>query len=132
MDPAFSLPIFDGGLLRANLRRREVDYNLAILQYNQMVLDATHEVLDGIVVLSNANQQLEEFKKETGYQADILDLTKLRVAHNLGSDLEYLTRESSLLTARDQEMLAYGQTLQAVLSLIKALGGGYEACKGEE
>ena len=132
VDPAFSLPIFDGGRLRANLRSSEVDYNLAILQYNQLILDATREVLDGIVVLSNTNQQLEKFKEETAYQADLLHLTELRVAHNLDSDLESLTREGNLLTARDQEMVAYGQTLQAVLSLVKALGGGYKACNGEE
>ena len=45
VDPAMTLPIFDGGRLIADLRKSEIDYNGAILQYNQLVIDAASEVL---------------------------------------------------------------------------------------
>jgi NodT family efflux transporter outer membrane factor (OMF) lipoprotein len=132
VDPAVSLPIFDGGRLLANLRYSEVNYDLAIFQYNNLVLNAARDVLDGIAVLRNANQQLQEFRKSTGYQEELFKLTSLRTAHSLNSNLDTLVSEGNLLAARDQEMIALGSTFQAMLALIKALGGGYEVCNDKD
>lgn len=128
VDPAFTLPIFDGGRLLANLRGSEVNYDLAIFQYNNMVLNAVHEVLDGIAVLRNSEQQLQEYKSQLVQQEDLFKLTALRVSNNLNSGLDYLVSEQNLLMARDQEVAALGNTIQAILLMIKALGGGYDAC----
>lgn len=129
VDPAFTLPIFDGGRLLANLRQSEVNYDLAIYEYNNLVLQAVQEVLDGIAVLRNAGQQLQEFNKKLDYQEKIFELMKLRVNNNINSKLDYLTSEQNVLNARDQTMVALGNTLQAMLQLIKALGGGYMDCE---
>lgn len=132
VDPAVSLPIFNGGRLVANLRGSEVNYDLAIFQYNSLVLDAAQEVLEGIAVLRNADQQLQEFKKNTGYQEELFKLTSLRTAYNLNSSLDTLVHEGNLLVARDREMQALGNTIGATLNLIKALGGGYQVGNGED
>lgn len=124
--PAFSLPIFDGGYLRANLRGSEADYDLAVLEYNQLVLDATREVLDALTNVRYANRQMEEFKKELSNQNDILDLTTDRENKGISSGLDVLSSQQNFLSARSNEVLAQEKTLLAILSLIKALGGGYE------
>ncbi len=131
VDPAFSLPIFEGGRLIANLRGSEVSYDAAIFQYNNLVINAAKEVLDGIAVLRIREQQLNETKKMTGYQQELFDISKLRVQFNLNSDLDYLTSEENMLMALDQQVVAQGRTIQAMLSLIKALGGGYDVCNIE-
>ena len=41
--PALTLPIFDGGRLRANLRGRNADLDAAIESYNGAVIDAVHD-----------------------------------------------------------------------------------------
>lgn len=128
IDPAFSLPIFDGGRLMANLETSEVNYDLAIYNYNQLLINAVKEVLDGLAVLKNSDQQLEEVKNKAVAQEDSFQSTKLRVENNLDSDLTYLVSEQNMLIAKDQEIVAFGNTLQAALSLIKALGGGYMIC----
>lgn len=127
VEPAFSLPIFDGGLLRAELGTSEINYDLAILQYNDLVLNAAKEVLDGIAVLQNSNSQLAEFSQETLQQSEIAKLTTLRAQHNLNSKLDSLIAEGNVLVSRDQEVIATGNTIFALLSLVKALGGGYDA-----
>ena len=123
-----SLPLFTGGLLEANLRGTEIDYDLAILEYNQLVIDAVKEVMDGIVVLENTNQQLKQFTSEAQQQEEIFRLTDLRLKHNIGSALDYLNSEQETLVIRDQEVIALGTTLHSILELVKALGGGYDAC----
>ena len=128
VDPAISLPIFDGGRLAANLRGSEVNYDLAILEYNKLILNATREVLDGISILRNSELQYQEFRKMTEFQNKIAKFTELRTTGHLNSDLDTLSTTSSVLTAREQEVTALGNTIQAMLSLIKALGGGYDAC----
>ncbi len=128
VDPSFNLPIFDGGRLLANLRGSEVNYNLAIYQYNEMVLNAAKEVLDGIAVLRNAEAQENETNRYLEYQEKNFEITERRIKNHLSSGLDYLDGLQKVLEAQDQQTNARGKTIQAILSLIKALGGGYEVC----
>lgn len=125
VDPAVSLPIFDGGKLAANLSASQARYDVAIFQYNQLVLNAAKEVLDGIATLRNTHQQLAEYEKMTGFQEKLYAFTVLRMTHNLNSNLDVLVNEGNVLRARDRELMALGSVLHAMLVLIKALGGGY-------
>lgn len=127
IDPAFTLPIFDGGRLLANLRASEINYDLAVLHYNEMILTAVREVLDGLAVLRNSDQQLQEFHRIVGEQEEIFQNSRLRSSWNLNSGLDDLLSEQNVLIARDREMVAYGKKIQAILQLIKALGGGYDS-----
>lgn len=127
IDPAFTLPIFDGGRLIANLNNSEVDYDLAIFRYNEMVLNAVKEVLDGIELLHNSQQQLQDFKGRVFQQEELLKLADLRLQYNISSSLEFLINEQNMLLAKDLELISLGNMIQSMLSLIKALGGGYNA-----
>lgn len=131
IDPAISLPIFQGGRLIANLRTSEAQYDLAVYEYNNLVLNAVRDVLDGLALLRNAEQQYQEQKMNLDFQRKSFELTSLRVAHHLNSELDQLVSEENMLIARDQEVVALGNTIQKVLFLIKALGGGYYACSEE-
>lgn len=129
---ATSLPLFTGGLLRANLWEAEIDYDLAILKYNQLVLDAVKEVLDGIALVKNNHKQLEEFKQQMEQQEEIFRLTDLRMQNNIGSTLDYLNSQQEVFVIQDKEVTSLGNTLHSILELIKALGGGYNAyCEPE-
>lgn len=124
--PAFSLPIFQGGRLVANLQGSEVDYNLAIYKYNNLLIDAVREVLDSISVLSNSDHQLQEFTGQRKAKQEQVKLIELKLNNNIASYMDYLKSETELLKAREKESSAIGGAIQASLQLIKALGGGYE------
>lgn len=128
INPAVTLPVFDGGRLMANLRGSEANYDLAIYQYNQLILNAVKEVLDALAILRNSEEQLGEFKKQVKYQSEQLELSHQRFMHSLNSALDVLISEANLLNNQDQEIVALGNTIQAVVALIKALGGGYGSC----
>lgn len=126
IDPAFSLPIFDGGRLLANLDYSLIQYDEVIFEYNELILNTVRDILTGISLLKNSYEQLEQFKQKYDEQKMIFNLTQMRLKNNLSSGLDYLTSEQSMLTALDQELTSLGNTIQIALSLIKSLGGGYE------
>ncbi len=128
IDPAISLPIFDGGRLSANLKASEINYDLAIYRYNGLIIEAVKEILDAIVVLRNSDLQLKETENKVNQQESILEITELRIKNNISSELDFLISQEAALTAQDIEIVALGDKIQALLTLIKALGGGYENC----
>lgn len=132
VDPAFSLPIFQGGRLIADLRGSEVNYNLAVYDYNALVLKAAQEVLDGITSLRTTAAQLQEAEQRVQHETERYNLTKLRLENGIVSALDLLAVEQSLLVARDQEAVLLRSTIQSMLALVKALGGGYETCYVDE
>lgn len=132
VDPAVSLPIFDGGRLLANLGTSEVNYDTAILDYNNLVLNAVREVLDGVALVRIAEKQLNEDRSRVNAEEQVFNLTNLRISQHIASKLDYLSSEQNLLLAQDQEMITLGNKIQSMLSLIKALGGGYTTCDEEE
>ena len=119
------------GRLIANLRSSEINYDIAIYEYNNLVLNATREVLDSLSTLANFEKQHLEVKNKLNHQTTLSKLTALRMEHQLSSTLNYLTSEANRLLTEDQEIIAFGNTIQAHLTLIKAIGGGYQACQGE-
>lgn len=127
VDPAFNLPLFDGGVRLANLRGSEVNYNQAIFTYNEIILQAVQEVVSGFATFQSAHAQQLLMEKRMRAQRENLELMDLRVRANLSSDLDYLASEESWLLARSDWVLSHGATLGALVSVIKALGGGY-AC----
>jgi len=128
IDPAMSLPIFDAGQRIANLRGSEINYDLEVLEYNNLVINAAQEVLDALSLLHNAWQRYLEYESKHSHLSNLNKLTALRVTHNLSSSLDELVSEGNVLMAEDQEIIALERAIQAMLDLIKSLGGGYDNC----
>lgn len=57
--PALSLPIFDGGKLRANLAGSDAQYDLAVADYNQKVISALREVADQVTAVRSLQQRAQ-------------------------------------------------------------------------
>lgn len=129
VDPAMTLPIFDGGKLAANLDISQVNYNLAILHYNELVVEAAKEVLEALFVLRNSWERFSEYEKKWLYQQQYLELIELKAMNNIGSGLDLLVSEGDALITEDQRLIAKGRTLRAQLDLIHAIGGGYDSCR---
>ena len=125
--PALRLPLFDGGRLRAQLRGRSAELDLAIESYNSTLVDAVREVADQ---LSSAQaigrQQLEQRTAQTVAQ-DSLRLAEQRQAGGLTNRVSVLNAELQLLLQRRQALELAARALDTQLALIRALGGGYQA-----
>src|SRR5450830_560005 len=64
--PAISLPIFDGGRRRSNLSAKTAIYDIAVENYNSVMVRALQDVSDQLLIMQVTQQQMDEAKQALG------------------------------------------------------------------
>ncbi len=123
--PAISLPIFEGGKLRANLSAKDAAYDLAVAQYNRTVIAAINQVAQRVDALRTLDQELEreQAAQESANQAYGLAMQRYR--GGVGNYLEALTVRQQLIGAEQRVTALQTQRAGAEVQLVEALGGGF-------
>ncbi|WP_305805800.1 efflux transporter outer membrane subunit [Stenotrophomonas sp. YIM B06876] len=129
LGPALSLPIFDGGRLRANLDQSDAQYDLAVAGYNQSLVDALREVADQVSAVGSLGAQAQAQARAVATAQAAHDLAQLRYRAGVGSYLDVLEVEAQLLEARQRQVALQSQQVLASVRLSQALGGGFPAAR---
>jgi outer membrane protein TolC len=125
--PALRLPLFDGGRLRANLRGKAADLDIAIESYNATVIDAVRDVVDQLASKQAVGRQQTEQRAAQVFAENAYELALQRYEAGLGNYLQVLTAETSVLSQRRQGVDLAARALETQVALMRALGGGYRA-----
>lgn len=131
LGPAVSLPLFDGGARVAALNQRYAEYDIAVAQYNQTVLNATREVVDRLGDLQTIQRKRLLQEKVVAAKRETYRLAQSRYRHGLSNYTSVLRAGQEMLEQLDSEIELQEGHLQAVLALINALGGGYQTPPSE-
>jgi NodT family efflux transporter outer membrane factor (OMF) lipoprotein len=123
--PSFSLPIFDGGRLRANLAGKDAQYDEAVAQYNKTLVSAVNQVADALSGLRSMQQQIAAQQQAVDAANDAWQLAEQRYKAGIGSYLEALSVRQQLLYAQQQMAGLQAQQVDLSVQLIRALGGGF-------
>ncbi|MGW8273432.1 AdeC/AdeK/OprM family multidrug efflux complex outer membrane factor [Xanthomonas axonopodis] len=123
--PALSLPIFDGGKLRANLAGSDAQYDLAVADYNQKVISALREVADQVTAVRSLELRAQAQNDAVQTATAAFDLAQQRYRAGIGSYLDVLSVQEQLLVARQRMAGLQSQQLLASVRLQRALGGGF-------
>ena len=97
--PSLSLPIFDGGRLRANLAGKDAQYDLAVAQYNQTLVGALNQVADEVSALQSLDEQIGAQQRAQDAAQQAWQLAEQRYKAGIGSYLEALSVRQQLLLA---------------------------------
>jgi NodT family efflux transporter outer membrane factor (OMF) lipoprotein len=124
--PSLSLPIFDGGRLRANLAGKDAQYDLAVAQYNQTLVGALNEVADDVSALQSLQQQIEAQQRAQTAAQQAWELSLQRYQAGIGSYLEALSVRQQLVVANRGMAALQAQQVDRSVQLIEALGGGFQ------
>ena len=127
LGPAVHLPIFGGTTLRGTLAARDADYDLAVEQYNQILVDALREVVDQVTSLRSIEAQRVEIEHGFAAADDSHQLILKRYHSGLSNRLVVLSSEMQLTARKAKLAELRARHLDASVSLIRALGGGFEA-----
>lgn len=125
--PAISLPIFDGGRLRANLKGQDAAYEGAVASYNQTLNNALTDIADRLTSIHSTDQQIVSQRIAYDATRRAYDLAQARYKAGLSNQLTMLTAQSALLAQQQLRVNLEAGRRDQQMALIKALGGGFNA-----
>lgn len=124
--PAVSLPIFEGGRLKANLRAVEADRDSAVATYDSAVTQALRDVADVAASERALATRLTESRAALAASEDGYRIAKLRYQGRLSTYQNVLVAEMSVLTNRRIVADLDSRALALDVALVRALGGGFK------
>lgn len=125
--PAISLPIFDGGRLKAQYRGSEADYDAAVAQYDGTLTQALREVADAATSAKALDARLDRSRASQAHAFRAWQVADNRYRGGLATYLEVLTAEDALITANRSVAVLEARAFTVRVSLVRALGGGFQA-----
>ena len=98
--PRISLPIFDGGTNKANLKVAEVDRDIAVAQYEKAIQTAFREVADALAQRGTIDDQVAAQQSLTDATSESYKLSLARFDKGVDSYLSVLDSQRSLYGAQ--------------------------------
>lgn len=119
--------VLTGGRRKAQLDFANSAYGASVAGYRQDVLNAFQEVEDGLSGLSILGQAADTQQQAVDAAQRALKIANDRYVGGLVTYLDVVTAEQTLLDNQRLAAQLLGQRLVTSVSLIKALGGGWDA-----
>jgi len=119
-------PIFTGGALSANMTKARAAYDESVANYRQDVLAAFQQVEDGFSGLRVLEQQAGAYDKAVKSAQETVDISTSRYREGLANFLEVIDAQVTLLQNQRTADTILEQRLLTTVSLIQALGGGWQ------
>ncbi|WP_223163407.1 efflux transporter outer membrane subunit [Methylococcus geothermalis] len=127
LGPSITLPIFEGGRLKATLELREAQQQEAAIVYHNTVLLAWHEVDNALTAYADEQRRNDALNQSVQSSRQTLDLARRRYRAGISNFLPVLDAQRTLLQA-EQDYANSTSTLAAdLVALYKALGGGWQS-----
>ena len=120
--PDIELPLFTGGLNRANLAVARAAYNQQVATYRQTVLTAFGQVEDELAAQKLLADEWDAQNQAAVSAQRALDIANNRYKEGLTTYLDVVTAQTTALTQEKSAVDLQGQRLTATVNLIKALG----------
>lgn len=124
--PALTLPIFEGGRLRANLKAQNAREEQAFYAYKKTVLAALREVEDALTGYAEDRRRHDLLVADVAEYQRSENLARDRYVHGFGSYLDVLDAQRSLYAEEDQLEQSNQRVVLDLVATYKALGGGWQ------
>jgi len=127
-----SLPVFDGGALRAQVRVQEAQLEQARLGYEAAVLAALKDVEDALAALQGDRDKLVHLHAAAAAAGQATELAQHQYASGLVDFQTVLDTQRTLLAAQDSVAATVASVATGHVRLYKALGGGWAASQEQQ
>ena len=124
--PQVSWPIFRGGSIRNNIKAQDAAQEQALAGYEQTVLRAVKDVRDVLVAYDREYARHESLTKAAEAAQRAVTIAEDLYAKGLTDFNNVLDAQRSLLALQESLVLSRGTISQHLVSLYKALGGGWQ------
>jgi multidrug efflux system outer membrane protein len=126
-----SMPVFDAGALRAQVRAQEAALDQARAAYEAAVLTALKDVEDALVALRGARERLSTLQRAADAAGNAALLARQRYSSGLIDFQTVLDTQRTQLSTQDSVVGASSELSANHVRLYKALGGGWRPDAGD-
>ena len=129
--PTISLPIFQGGELRAALDAATIERDVRAARYEKAIQVAFADVANALAAQRTHDDQVSALERYVAAEQVALQLSIARFRAGIDSYLNVLTAQDALYRARQALVLSRLARLVNQVTLYQALGGGWVERTGE-
>jgi len=129
--PSVSWNLFDAGAIRQNIEAQTAVHDEALLAYEATVLNALEEVENALTGYAKEQQRRQSLRKAVTAANEAEGLSQDLYLAGLTSFESVLDAQRFLLTFQDQLAVSEGAVTSRLISLYKALGGGWSPMEPE-
>ncbi|MEX2579159.1 MAG: efflux transporter outer membrane subunit [Verrucomicrobiales bacterium] len=122
--PEISVPVYQGGRLKANLAGRRAEQEEALADYQQTVLAAFRDVEDALADLAAYRDERAATLAAVRSSKRALSLSRRRYEEGLVSSIEVIDAIREQLAAERRAVQVRGLQYVSTVELIQAIGGG--------
>jgi NodT family efflux transporter outer membrane factor (OMF) lipoprotein len=125
--PSITMPIFEGGRLKGTLHLREAQQQEAAIVYKRTVIEAWREVDDALVVYDAEQLRRDRLTAVVALNQRALSIAQQRYKAGAVDYLDVLNVQKQLLDAQSNLEQSKATAAANLITLCKALGGGWES-----
>ncbi len=119
--------IFEAGKRRAQVKLTEAAYDATVANYRQTVLTAFQQVEDSLAQLRILSEEAEIIARAVKAAQQSLEISTIQYRSGTANYLQVITAQTSALQNQRSAVDILTRRLVASVSLIQALGGGWDA-----
>jgi len=132
ISPGFRWDILNYGRLVNNVRVQDARFQLLAYTYQERVLTAGREAEDAIISFLKSQEQVRHLESGTNAAVRTVEITRDQYSEGAVDFTAVFVFESDLTTQQDQLALAQGNIALGLISVYRALGGGWQIRLGQD
>ncbi len=130
--PFFRWDIFNYGRIKNNVRVQDARFEQLVVAYQNTVLNAAREVEDGLLGYLRRQEQVGYLNDGVAASAKAAELALKQYEYGAVDFTRVLNTQTALLGQQDSLAAARGQVVISLVSVYKALGGGWQIRGAQE
>ncbi|AQT70021.1 Toluene efflux pump outer membrane protein TtgI precursor [Anaerohalosphaera lusitana] len=130
--PSFSMPIFEAGAIRNNIKAQTAIQEQVMASYENTVLSAAKEVRDALIALANEQRRYDRLASAVESASQAVQIAEDQYKNGLSDFNNVLLAQQSLLSLQENLVISQGTKSNNLVRLYKALGGGLQPLDGYE
>lgn len=130
LGPSLVWNVFDHGRLKNQVRVEDARFQQLYEQYQETVLKAAREVDDSAVGFARSTVQITLLEQSVEAARRSLEIATIQYREGLVDFQRVLDSQKTLFSQQERLVTARGEVTQSLISLYKAMGGGWRAGRG--
>ncbi|MFZ2446462.1 MAG: efflux transporter outer membrane subunit [Syntrophobacteraceae bacterium] len=124
--PSIQWPVLNYGRIQNNIRVQDARFQQLLVTYQNTVLRAAREVEDSLVSFLKSQDQAQMLSESTLAAKRAVDLAMIQYREGATDYTRVLTAQQSLVQQQDRLTQSRGTVASSLVTLYKALGGGWQ------